>query len=69
MSQTAVGIVIDRLLTDERFRVRFTLDRIKTLLDLSILGIDLTPDEINVFLHTDARVWFRGRAVAGDRAH
>lgn len=69
MSQRAVGIVIDRLLNDERFRTRFSLDRIRTLVDLSVLGLDLTPEEINVFVHTDARVWFWGSAVVGHQAH
>ena len=69
MSQTAVGLVIDRLLTDDRFRVRFMLARIETLLHLSITGIDLTVDEIEVFVHTDARVWSRRGVAAGDPRH
>lgn len=64
-----VGIVIDRLLTDEDLRVRFALDRIETLADLSFLGMELTPDEIDVFVQTDARVWFWQREVVGDRVH
>lgn len=69
MSQQMVGIVIDRLLTDEDLRVRFALDRIETLADLSFLGMELTPDEIDVFVQTDARVWFWQREVVGDRVH
>lgn len=68
MSRTAVGIVIDRLLDDDRFRHRFMRARLETLLNLSVLGIDLTAGEIDVFVHTDARVWSR-RGVAGDRVH
>lgn len=69
MSQQMVEIVIDRLLTDEDLRVRFALDRIETLADLSFLGMELTPDEIDVFVQTDARVWFWQREVVGDRVH
>lgn len=67
MSQHTVGIVIDRLLADQDLRVRFALDRINALADLSLLGIELTQDEIDLFVQTDARVWFWGSAVAGDR--
>lgn len=69
MSQQMVGIVIDRLLTDEHLRIRFAVDRIETLADLSFLGIELTPDEIDVFMQTDVRVWFWGHGVVGNRAH
>lgn len=69
MSQQMVGIVIDRVLTDEDLRVRFAVDRIEALADLSFLGIELTPDEIDVFIQTDARVWFWGSAVVGVRVH
>ena len=69
MSQQMVGVVIDRLLTDENFRVRFALDRIETLVALSFLGVELTPAEIEVFIQTDARLWFWEGKVASDRAH
>ena len=69
MSQQMVGIVIDRLLTDEDLRVRFALDPIETLADPTFLGMELTPDEIDVFVQTDARVWFWQREVVGDRVH
>jgi hypothetical protein len=68
MSQQMVGIVIDRLLNDEDFRDRFALDRIETLGALSFLGIELTPAEMDVFIQTDARLWFWG-SVTRDRAH
>lgn len=58
MSRQMVGILIDRLLDDEVLRVQFALDRIETLADLSLTGIELTPDEMDLFLYTDARVWF-----------
>lgn len=69
MSQQMVGRVIDRLLKDEDLRVRFALDRIETLAELSFRGFELTPDELDVFICTDVRVWFWGSAVVGDRVH
>ena len=69
MSQQAVGNVIDRLLNDEDLRARFAVDRIEALAELSFRGFLLTPEEIDVFIRTDARVWFWGDAVLGDRAH
>ena len=69
MSQQMVGLVIDRLLTDEDLRIRFALDRFETLADLSFLGIELTPDEIDVFIQTDVRLWFWGDRVVGTRVH
>ena len=69
MSQRAVGSVIDRLLNDEDLRVRFAVDRIEALAELSFRGFLLTPEEIDVFIRTDARVWFWGDAVLGDRVH
>lgn len=69
MSQQVVGLVIDRLLEDEDLRARFALDRIDTLAELSFRGLELTPEELDVFIRTDARVWFWGSSVVGDRAH
>ena len=69
MSQQMVGNVIDRLLKDEDLRVRFALDRIEALAELSFRGFQLTSEEIDVFIRTDARVWFWGDAVLGDRVH
>jgi hypothetical protein len=69
MSQQMVGIVIDRLLTDEHVRVRFTRDRLETLAFLTFLGIELTPDEIEALSRADARLWCWGSGVAGDLVH
>lgn len=33
MSRNTIGIVIDRLLTDENLRIRFVDDRIQTLME------------------------------------
>jgi hypothetical protein len=69
MSQRMVAILIDRLLADKDLRIRFALDPGETLADLSFLGVDLTPDEIDVFLRADARLWFWSRSLMGDRVH
>ncbi len=69
MSQRMVGIVIDRLLNDEDLRVRFVRDRIETLGALSFLGVKLTRAELDVFIQTDARLWFWGSGMVGDRTH
>jgi hypothetical protein len=58
MSQQNVGNVINRLLTDEELRMRFALDPFDTLAELHLRGMPLTPDEIDVFVQSDLRVWF-----------
>jgi hypothetical protein len=63
MPRRVVGIVVDRLLNDQDLRVRLALDPFETLADLSFLGMQLTRDEIDVFIQTDVRVWFWGIAV------
>ena len=72
MSQAGVGIVIDKLLTDEDLRIRFALDQIETVAELRLQGVELTRDEIDLFCQTDARLWFVGdrsesRMAAVDR--
>jgi hypothetical protein len=69
MSQRMVGIVIDRLLSDEDLRIRFAVDSIETIAELSFRGFTLTPDEIDVFIRTDARLWFWGKHAAGEQVH
>jgi len=64
-----VGRVITRLLTDEELRTRFALDPFDTLADLHLHGLALTPDEIDVFVQSDVRLWFVGHAVVGGRLH
>jgi hypothetical protein len=66
MSQAGVGIVIDKLLTDEDLRVRFALDRIETVAELCLQGVELTRDEMNLFCRTDARLWFVGDQVTAE---
>jgi hypothetical protein len=69
MSQHMGGIMIDRLLADERLRERFAVDRIETLALLSLAGIELTPDEFEAFMQADARLWLWDRGVVGNRVH
>ena len=49
MSQAGVGMVIEKLLTDESLRIRFALDRMETIAELCLRGFDLTRDEIDLF--------------------
>ncbi|HEX2458204.1 MAG TPA: hypothetical protein VHI99_31200 [Vicinamibacterales bacterium] len=69
MTRNTVGIVIERLLTDEDLRVRFALDRIDTLALLRGQGFELTSDEIDLFILADPRLWFWGSAVVGELVH
>jgi len=69
MSQGNVGHVITRLLADEELRMRFALDPFDTLAELHLRGLALTPDEIDVFVQSDVRLWFVGTAVFRDRLH
>lgn len=66
MSQAGVGMVIEKLLTDERLRSRFALDRMEALAELCLRGFELTRDEIDLFRRTDARLWFLGDQVRGE---
>jgi hypothetical protein len=69
MSLASVGMVIDKLLTDENLRIRFALDRVETIVDLCLRGFDLTRDEIDLLCRTDAGVWFLRSAVSGAPQH
>jgi hypothetical protein len=57
MSQQMVGIVMNRLLTDEDLRFRFTVEPVETLADLHARGYELTPDEIDLFIQTNSWTW------------
>jgi hypothetical protein len=65
MSRAGVGMVIEKLLTNEDLRMRFALDRIETVAELCLRGFDLSPDEIDLFCRTDAGLWFLRSAVRG----
>jgi hypothetical protein len=69
MSQRMVGVVVDKLLTDEELRCRFVVDRLETLAELCLGGVELRPDEIDLFYRTDARLWFWGAAIEGSTRH
>ena len=69
MSQASVGMVIEKLLTDENLRIRFALDRMETVAELCLRGFDLTRDEIDLLCRTDAGVWFLRSAVSGAPQH
>jgi len=59
-------MVVENLLTDERLRIRFALDRMETIAELCLRGFELTRDEIDLFERTDARLWFLGDHVGGE---
>ena len=58
MSRASVGLVVEKLLTDENLRIRFAIDRIETLAELCLRDFELTGDEIDLFCRTDPRLWF-----------
>ena len=63
MSKQAVTDLIHRLLTDEELRIRFTVDRFDAIADVCLGGLELTSDEMNVFITSDARMWFEERQM------
>jgi hypothetical protein len=69
MSKQTVGLVVDRLLTDECLRTQFALDPLETIADLHVRGLELTPNEIDVLMQTDARMWFWIDRIIETRAH
>jgi hypothetical protein len=58
MSRQTVGLVVERLLTDECLRTQFALDPVEAIADLHVRGLELTPGEIDVLMQADARTWF-----------
>lgn len=66
MSQAGVGMVVEKLLTDEDLRIRFALDRMEAIAELCLRGFELTRDEIDLFERTDVRLWFLGDHVGGE---
>ena len=69
MSRAGVGMVIEKLLTDENLRIRFALDRMETVAELFLRGFDLNQDEIELFSWTDADLWFLSEPVSGEWLH
>ena len=66
MSRAGVGMVIEKLITDEGLRIRFAVDRMETIAELCLGGFELTRDEVDLFSRTDARLWFLGDQVRGE---
>ena len=69
MSQDAVGMVVEKLLTDEDLRVQFALDPMATVAELFLGGADLTRDEIDLLRRTDAALWFLRSALRDAPRH
>ena len=69
MSRQSVGRVIHHLLTDEDLRVRFAINPVVTIADLMRRGCELTGEEIDAIVWTDARLWCWSSALVGDRRH
>jgi len=69
MSQRVVGVVIDSLLTDEDFRIRFIAEPVEALADLHTRGFALTPAEIDLFMQTNTRTWFWNEDEIGGPVH
>jgi hypothetical protein len=69
MSQQMVGIVIDRLLTDEDLRIRFIVEPMETMADLHARGFELTSEEIDLFIQTNTGTWLWTGTQAGLRPH
>lgn len=69
MSQRTVGIIMDRLLADESLRLRFEDDRVETVGELLAHGVELTPNEIDLFVQSDAQMWFWIDHRVGDCIH
>ena len=69
MSRWVVGKVIHHLLTDEDLRVRFAISPVETIADLMCRGCELTAEEVEVFVLTDARLWFWSSSRVGGRLH
>jgi hypothetical protein len=69
MSRQSVGHVIHYLLTDEELRTRFAINPVDAIADLMCRGCELTAEEVEVFVRTDAQLWFWNSDVVGDRLH
>ncbi len=69
MSRAGVGMVIEKLLTDENLRIRFAVDRIDTVAEIFLRGFDLSQDELDLFCRTDAGLWFLSEPARGEQQH
>jgi len=69
MSRRVVGLVIDSLLADEDFRIRFIAQPVEALTDLYALGFELTPAEIDLFMQATTATWFWTEKRTGVPVH
>jgi hypothetical protein len=69
MSQQIVGMAMTRLLVDEELRTRFEIDSLEALAELLLRGLLLTPDEIDVFVQSDPRLWLGENRRGRHRMH
>jgi len=69
MSQRNVASIVDRLLTDPDRRNQFALDPVQTIAELHMLGFLLSSAEIDAFVQTDVRCWYRERHIVPGRVH
>jgi len=69
MSRAGVGMVIEKLVTDENLRIRFAVDRIDTVAEIFLRGFDLSQDELDLFCRTDAGLWFLSELAIGEPQH
>ena len=70
MSQHAVGLVIQSLLTDQYLRERFAEDPLEALAYLHLYaGIELALDEMGAFVRTDPAVWSSSGHVIAAKVH
>jgi hypothetical protein len=69
MSRRAITQAIETVLGNERLRIRLVFERIDSLADLGAFGVQLTADELDLFVQADPRVWFFARSILGDRMH
>ena len=69
MSNHRIRLVMARLLTDEILRLRFAFDRVTVLCDLQSEGIGLTPGEIDLFMLSDAEMWWWADRATAATAH
>ena len=67
MSRTRVGLIIEKLLTDERLRTLFALDRLGAIAQLCSGGFVLTRDEIELFCIADLSAFVARRTATTAR--
>ena len=58
MSRARVGLIIEKLLTDEFLRTSLIRNRLEAIAALCSRGFPLTRDEIDLFCHADLSAFF-----------